>query len=178
MNYAGIIKNDVVNGRGVCVSFWCQGCPHRCNGCHNPETWDFNYGKELFDEDVLIEYILNLISKNGIQRNLSILGGEPLCKENIQFVIKLMTMAKDVYPTIKIFLWSGYTIEEIIKMEQSSYFLTLIDVLIDGKYKEEQRDVSLALRGSTNQRIIDIKNSIELGALVLYECNKTKEIRL
>lgn len=152
MRYAGLIKNDVVNGYDVCVSVWCQGCPHRCQGCHNPETWDFNGGIEI-DEDELIEEVLEAINKNGIHRNLSILGGEPLCEENRGFTTRLVKMAKEKYPGVQIFLWTGYLFEEAVTFCD----LDDVDILIDGKYNEELRNVSLALRGSFNQRVLKIK---------------------
>lgn len=150
MRYAGMIKNDVVNGQDVCVSVWVQGCPHRCTDCHNPETWDFN-GGTFIGKETLIKDTIEAIGKNGIQRNLSILGGEPLCDENKAFTLELMRQVKKTFPTIKIYVWTGYLIEELDINE-----LKDIDFLIDGKYMEEYRDVSLNLRGSKNQRIIDI----------------------
>lgn len=148
---AGVTPNDVINGEGVSVSVWLQGCPHRCKGCHNPEAWDFE-GGTLYNQDMLTFEILKLIEANGIQRNLSILGGEPLCPENKDFVKLLTKIVKNVYPHIKIFCWTGYNIEEIDKE-----YLKNIDILIDGKFEQDKRDITLKLRGSSNQRIIDIK---------------------
>ena len=110
MKYAAIKENDIVDGEGICVSFWTQGCPFRCKGCHNPETWSFDGGIEE-DENTLLNKILYLIDKNNVQRNLSILGGEPLCKQNREFVAKLVIATKRRFPNIKIFLWTGYEIE-------------------------------------------------------------------
>ena len=163
MHYAGIIKNDVVNGQDVCVSFWSQGCPNGCPGCQNPETWDFDGGIEK-DEDVLIEEILDAITKNDIQRNLSLLGGEPLCKENIEFTKKLLKIAKDKFPNIKTFVWTGYKIEDL-----EVGVLLLIDVLVDGYFEIDKRDITLPFRGSSNQRIIDVKKSIREGKVVLWK---------
>ena len=96
------MKNDVVNSNnGVCVSVWAQGCPHRCKGCHNPETWSFNGGYEI-DYKSLKEQVIKAIAANNVQRNLSILGGEPLCEENLYWVSKLMHEVKTIYPNIKI----------------------------------------------------------------------------
>lgn len=169
MKYAGIIKNDVVNGIGVCVSFWCQGCHFKCNGCHNPETWNFNSGIEI-NKDDLIDKILSSISENGIERNLSILGGEPLCNENKGFIVELITKIRSVY-NIKIFLWSGYTFEELTGMidPDINFILGNINILVDGKYNSELRDITLPFRGSSNQRIIDVKKTLETGKIVLYE---------
>ena len=152
MRYAGIIENDVVNGEGVCLSYWTQGCPHKCDGCHNPETWNFNGGKEDSKENILNK-ILTLLNKNNIHRNLSILGGEPLCDENIDFTMEILKQVKQKYPNIKTFVWTGYTYEELCKLYKDIIFDN-IDVLIDGKYDKNQRDITLKLRGSKNQRIL------------------------
>lgn len=152
MRYAGIIENDVVNGEGVCLSYWTQGCPHKCDGCHNPETWNFNGGKEDSKENILNK-ILTLLNKNNIHRNLSILGGEPLCDENIDFTMEILKQVKQKYPSIKTFVWTGYTYEELCKLYKNIIFDN-IDVLIDGKYDKNQRDITLKLRGSKNQRIL------------------------
>ena len=149
MRISGINENDVVNGKGICVSVFMQGCPHQCKGCFNPETWDFKGGRAVEDEQKEINNILNLINQNGVQRNLSILGGEPLHKINISFVKNLLKQAKEKYPTIKTFVWTGYLLEELDKND-----LQNIDILIDGKFIEELRDISLELRGSSNQRIL------------------------
>ncbi len=149
MRISGINENDVVNGKGICVSVFMQGCPHQCKGCFNPETWDFKGGRVIEDEQKEINNILNLINQNGVQRNLSILGGEPLHKINISFVKDLLKQAKEKYPTIKTFVWTGYLLEELDKND-----LQNIDILIDGKFVEELRDISLELRGSSNQRIL------------------------
>ena len=152
MRYAGIIENDVVNGEGICLSYWTQGCPHKCDGCHNPETWNFNCGKEDSKENILNK-ILTLLTKNGIHRNLSILGGEPLCDENIDFTMEILKQVKQKYPNIKTFVWTGYTYEELCKLYKNIIFDN-IDVLIDGKYDKNQRDITLKLRGSKNQRVL------------------------
>lgn len=151
MRYAGIIENDVVNGEGICLSYWTQGCPHKCEGCHNPETWNFNCGKEDSKENILNK-ILTLLNKNNIHRNLSILGGEPLCDENIDFTMEILKQVKQKYPSIKTFVWTGYTYEELCKLYKDIIFDN-IDVLIDGKYDKNQRDITLKLRGSKNQRV-------------------------
>lgn len=157
MNYAGIIKNDISAGEGVCVTFFTQGCPYHCQGCHNPETWDFNGGKE-FTVDVL-NNVLDAINANGIQRNFCLMGGEPLCKENA-FLSYLVTLnVRQAYPNIKIYIWSGNTFENLIR--ESNPFvgktLALADYLIDGPYMQSLRDITLNMRGSRNQRVIDLK---------------------
>lgn len=179
MRYAGIIKNDVVNGYDVCVSFWCQGCVFECEGCHNPQTWDFNGGIEG-EEDNIINEIISDISKNGIQRNFSILGGEPLCDKNVDFIYKLIQEVRKVYPDIKIFCWTGYIWEGIFSsatldwLEYQTFqdlrkeIVKSIDVLIDGRYEKTLRDITLPFRGSSNQRVIDVKKSLEAEHIELY----------
>jgi len=125
-----------------------NGCPHHCVGCHNPETWNPS-GGELVNIDNTIEQILEYINVNGIQRNLSILGGEPLWEDNAKFTARLAAAAKKKYPTIKIFCWTGYLLEDI-----DEEYLKDIDVLIDGPFELDKRDVSLPLRGSSNQRVL------------------------
>lgn len=158
IRYAGLDKNDIVNGRGFNVSFWTQYCPHRCKGCHNPETWSKNGGM-LIEYNKLLQEIIEAIQANGIIRNFSILGGEPLCKENIKLTYNLIKDIKKVYPNILIYCWTGYNFEEIKK--EYKEILKNIDVLIDGKFVLEQRDVTLTLRGSSNQRVIDIQKSLK-----------------
>lgn len=154
MRYNTIKLNDISNSDcGVNLSLWTQGCPHRCKGCFNPETWDFNDGKEFKKED--LDYIIENIDKNNIKRNLSILGGEPLCPENIEGVIDVCKRFKDIYPNKKIYLWTGYVLDELNDVQKQ--VLNYIDVLVDGKFEEPLRDVSLELRGSSNQNIIMLK---------------------
>lgn len=157
MKYAGIIKNDIAAGEGMNVSFFVQGCPIHCPGCHNPQTWDFKGGKE-FTMDTLND-ILYSIGENGIQRNLSIMGGEPLCKENLFLVNLIVSNALEKYPKIKIYIWTGYTYEELIRRndEMLNKLLDKIDYLIDGPFVEKERDITLAMRGSRNQRILNMK---------------------
>lgn len=159
MRYNTIITNDVTNGEGVCVSFFVQGCPHHCSGCFNPETWDFNGGK-LYNENVKWQ-IIKAISANGIERNFSILGGEPLAPQNIKMVEEIVTAVRIAYPNIKIFLWTGYNFENL-DFDNKNYdnILSNIDVIIDGKFIEEQKDLSLKLRGSSNQNIWIKENNI------------------
>ena len=152
--YAGLITNDFTNGIGTCVSFWTQGCPHRCPGCQNPETWNFDGGKST-PRDIKNQ-IIKAISANGIIRNFSVLGGEPLCDENLDQVDKIITDIRFAFPQIKIFVWTGYILEELQKRnnEKINHILSQIDVLIDGPFIESQKDLSLELRGSKNQRIL------------------------
>ena len=151
MRYAGIIKNDTSSGPGVCVSFFTQGCPFRCIGCQNPETWDFDGGKE-FTDDVLDE-VINSINANGILRPLCIMGGEPLCDENLQLVETLIYSVKEVYPDLDIYLWTGYEYDDLVNDDSVQYILENITCIIDGRFIIEKRDVTLPMRGSSNQTI-------------------------
>lgn len=158
MKYAGIIKNDLSAAPGISVSFFTQGCPHHCPGCHNPETWDFNGGKE-FTYDVLNE-VIDALTANGVERSLSILGGEPLCEENVFLTLLLIKTVKERLPNTKIYIWTGYYYDELIKRNSDSHLktiLSLADYLIDGPYIQNLRDITLPMRGSSNQTIIDLK---------------------
>lgn len=154
MRLAKIKPNDIVNGKGMMVSVWTQGCPHHCKGCFNKETWDFNGGREFTDIDA--EAILKMLDADGVKRNLSILGGEPMAKENVEGVLLLINFIKAKRPNTKVYLWSGYTYEEIQEMYGENILKGFVDILIDGKFKEEEKDLTLELRGSRNQRIIEI----------------------
>lgn len=154
MKYYGYMPNDFINGENISVSLWTAGCPHRCKGCHNSEMWDYENGYEVPID--IKEQLIKAISANGLVRNFSILGGEPLSEENRDFILTIIQAIRTAYPSIKIFLWTGYTIEELKNMEDEKInsILENIDVLIDGKYDESLRNVTLELRGSSNQRIL------------------------
>lgn len=156
--YAGIIKNDVVNGEGVCVSFFTQGCPHHCKGCFNPETWDPKTGSPLPAN--YKELISSALVENGIQRNLSILGGEPLCVENKDLINDLLSYIRPRFPHIKIFLWTGYQFYQVYTDPVVYSILDKIDILIDGPFVEELKDLTLKLRGSSNQHIWEKINNV------------------
>ena len=151
MKYAGLIENDVINGEGISVSLWMQGCPHKCPGCHNPETWDENGGIEIEFKE-LKNKILKAISANNIQRNFSILGGEPFAKYNIFYTKEILKYIKEKFPNIKTYVWTGYTFEEIQNWNDKD-LLKNIDYLIEGRYIQKLRDITLKWRGSSNQRI-------------------------
>ena len=163
MKFIKIKDNDIANGVGVTMSLWTQGCPHHCKGCFNIETWDFNKGKEFTESD--LKYIFDNINKNNIDRDLSILGGEPLCPQNLEGVINLCKEFKSVYPNKKIYLWTGYTLEEFNEIQKS--ILNHIDVSVDGKFIEEKRNLSLKFRGSTNQRVINVKETLKNNKITL-----------
>lgn len=156
MKYAGIIKNDMSAAPGVSVSFFTQGCPHRCRGCHNPETWDFEKGKE-FTNDTLND-IITALTANGIERSLAVMGGEPLCQENSFLTYLVIKTVKEKLPNTKVYIWTGYYYEDLLKKHDPriAQILELTDVLIDGPYVEQLRDITLPMRGSSNQSIIDL----------------------
>lgn len=158
MKYAGLKINDCVDGDGIVVSFWTQGCPHRCPGCHNPETWDFDGGMELPND--IKGQIIKAISANGVMRNFSVLGGEPLCDENKELVDEIVTAVRITYPDIKIYLWTGYEYDTLIEKcdDNINHILNQIDILIDGPFVLAERDLTLELRGSHNQKIHKLTN--------------------
>ncbi len=164
MRFSKIKDNDIANGLGITMSFWTQGCPHKCKGCFNKETWEYNSGKEFTHED--LNYILTNINKNNINRDFSILGGEPLCPENVEGVINLCKEFKYNYPEKIIYLWTGYTIEKFNSIQKQ--ILDYIDVLVDGKFEEDKKNLSIKLRGSYNQRVIDVKSYLKKDRIVLY----------
>lgn len=165
MKYAGIVRNDFSAAPGVSVSFYTQGCPHHCPDCHNPQTWDFNSGREF--TNFTLNELLTALNANGVQRNLSILGGEPLCDENL-FLTELVCMeALKAHPHLKIYIWTGYTYEELCARNNShlNHILKMTYCLVDGPYIKEQRDITLKMRGSKNQRIIDVQQTLATGAV-------------
>ena len=131
--------------------------PHRCAGCHNPDTWDFNGGKEFTPE--VLDNIIKALTANGITRNLCIMGGEPLCKENIPLTHFVISNVKEKLQETKVYIWTGFIYEDLLKNQSPELkeILSETDVLIDGPYKESLRDITLPMRGSSNQRIIELK---------------------
>ena len=161
--YYGAIKNlDIANGPGIRVSLFVSGCRNHCKGCFQPETWDFKYGKE-FDDDAFYSLIEMLRSEH--IAGLSILGGDPFEPENLVTVTNLCKMVKDIFPNKNIWVWTGYAYEDIKGNDIFNY----IDVLVDGRFEEKHKDLSLAFRGSSNQRIIDIQKSKKCGYAVKAE---------
>ena len=162
MRYNKIRKMDISNGPGVRVSIFFQGCSFHCKNCFNSDTWDFNGGLE-FNDDV-IDKIIELSSASHIT-GLSILGGEPLHPKNIDGTIKLSKRYKEIYPEKNIWLWSGYLLDDICNKDVLNY----IDVLVDGQFDKKLYDPLLKWRGSSNQRVIDIKKSLKKKEIVLYK---------
>ena len=151
---AGIYWDDTAAAPGISLSVYFSGCHFHCPGCHNPEAQDFNYGRD-YNLDIRQE-IMQKLNKNGIMRTLSILGGEPLNEENIGDVLNLIGWCKLDYPDLKIYVWTGYTIEELEARDDDDVRAVLrsITCLIVGRYEQDKRDTTLPLRGSSNQRII------------------------
>lgn len=165
MNYAKILRADVVNScNGFGCTLFVSGCSRGCKGCFNPEAWDCNFGKP-FDDDAK-QKIFDELSKDYCKA-FSFLGGEPMSKlsDNRKVVMDLAKEIKEKFPDITIYMWSGYTFEEISSADDMKDILKYIDVLVDGPFMEEQKDLSLSMRGSLNQRVLDIKEYRKSGEL-------------
>lgn len=163
MRYNKIRKMDISNGPGVRVSIFMQGCVFNCKNCFNPETHDFDGGKEFTDET--IEKVLSLCEASHIE-GLSILGGEPLHPKNIEASTRLASSFKEKYPNKTLWVWSGYLYENLANNFE---IIKYIDVLVDGVYKDEFHNPKLSWRGSSNQRVINVKKSLKQKNIVL-EC--------
>lgn len=169
MNYADIKKVDVANGPGVRVSLFVSGCTHHCKECFNPETWDFSFG-DPFGE-VQIQEILKLLDRSYI-RGLSLLGGEPFEPQNQQAVLELVRRVRETLPQKDVWCYSGYLFEELAEGnvgEHSRQLLEQLDILVDGPFVLEQKDLGLRFRGSANQRIIDVPQSLKAGKVCLWQ---------
>ena len=160
MRYNLIRKMDISNGPGVRVSIFMQGCHFHCKNCFNPETWNFEGGKEFNDNT--INKVLELCNKDEV-KGLSILGGEPMHPNNIEGTTRLAKAFKEKYPDKDIWVWSGFRFDEDLKDKE---VLNYIDVLVDGTYKDELHDPTLKWKGSSNQRVIDVKKSLKNNEIV------------
>lgn len=172
MNYADIKRIDVANGPGIRVSLFVSGCTHHCKGCFNPETWDFNFG-ELFTEKQIDE-IISYLEPDHI-KGLSLLGGEPFEYSNQQGLLPLLRKMKEVYPNKDVWCYTGYLFDEnivdemMVKWPETRELIKYIDIMVDGKFVQELKDLNLVFRGSSNQRIIDVQKSLEAKEIVLWE---------
>ena len=165
MNYNKIRKMDISNGPGVRVSIFMQGCAFNCKECFNPETHDFNGGKE-FNDDTINE-ILKLCDNKNV-KGLSILGGEPMHPKNVEGTAKLAKTFKEKFPDKNVWVWSGFQFDKDLKNnEQDKEALKYIDVLVDGQYVDALRNPTLKWRGSSNQRVIDVQKSLQGNDVVL-----------
>lgn len=173
MNYGEIKKFDIANGPGVRVSLFVSGCRHHCKNCFNEATWDFSFGKP-FTQDT-VQDILKALSPDYIA-GFSLLGGEPFEPENQPEIIKLLSEIRRRFPNKDIWCYTGFLFDKELvdgnsraKTENTQKMLENIDVLVDGRFIEEQKNISLKFRGSENQRIIDVKKSLETGTVRIYD---------
>ena len=172
MYYADIKKADVANGLGVRVSVFVSGCTHHCKNCFNEEAWDFHYGNEFTQKE--IDKVIELMDHSYVA-GLSVLGGEQFEHINQQGLLPLVKIVKEKFPDKNIWCYSGYTFENDIidrmckEWKETPEFLSYIDVLVDGKFEEDKKDLSLRFRGSSNQRIIDVKKSLKENKTVLFD---------
>lgn len=174
MKYAKINKNDIANGSGVRVTLFVSGCTHHCKGCFNEEAWDFDYGKP-FTKDTENE-LLDALSPNYI-KGLTLLGGEPMEPQNQRVLVEFLKKVNKKYPQKTVWCYSGYTFEELTgesraRCEVTDQMLNMIDVLVDGKFVEKLKDISLRFKGSSNQRLIDLKATLQSGVVVLWDDKK------
>ena len=171
MNYGEIKKCDIANGEGVRVSLFVSGCRHHCPGCFNQATWDFSYGKEFTEETE--KQLLELLRPDYID-GLSLLGGEPFEPENQEVLTELLRKVKKLYPEKTVWCYSGYLFDKELlnpsraRCGYTDEMLSRIDVLVDGRLVEALKDIRLVFRGSANQRIIDVKQSLETGEIRLW----------
>ena len=166
MNYHNIKTDDMLNGDGLRVTCWVSGCNIGCFNCYNPQTWDFNSGIP-FTEETMQEILYDL-SKPYI-KGLTISGGHPLDPHNAPKVLEIVKRVRMVFPNKDIWIYTGYVWEDIIKDNTLKEILKRTDVLVDGAYVDELRDISLAFRGSSNQRIIDVKKTLDSNEVILWQ---------
>lgn len=172
MHYADIKKVDIANGPGVRVSLFVSGCRHHCKGCFNEQAWDFNYGKEFTDDTInqIIEYM-----KPDYIEGITLLGGEPFEHENQEGLLKLVKKVKEVYPNKSIWSFTGFEFDKDIvddmcnKYNETKELISYIDVMVDGKFDLDKKVLGLKFKGSSNQRTIDVKESLKNNKVVLYE---------
>lgn len=177
MRYAQIRSMDISNGEGVGVSLFVQGCPFHCFGCFNSETWNFDGGKEWTEETE--DKFMKLIDRPYIKR-ISFLGGEPLAEQNLDDILSLIKEIRISFPKKTIWLYTGYSYSKIFRGQSSCLakeglnnfkrrkIITNVDVVVDGEYIDEQKDLTLKWRGSKNQRVIDVQQTLKQGKVVLY----------
>lgn len=182
MHYGNIKFNDIANGEGVRTSLFVSGCTHHCKHCFNPETWDFNYGKEFTKE--IEDKIIDSLKPSHIS-GLTLLGGEPMEPSNQKVLLEFVKRIKQIYPQKTIWCYTGYLFdEELLKPSRAHCpwtreLLSYIDVLIDGEFKYELKDITLRFKGSSNQRVINVKESLRQNQVVLsvYNNKKSKKFR-
>ncbi len=172
MHYGAIKNCDIANGPGVRVTLFVSGCTNKCKNCFQPETWDFNYGNPFTDETE--EKIIEMLKPDYIT-GLTLLGGEPFEPSNQRALVHFIKKVREVYPNKTIWAFTGFTFERLntigdhCNCEATEEFLSLIDVLVDGRFVEELKSLALRFRGSSNQRLIDMKKTLEMGEIVMWE---------
>ena len=172
MHYADIKKADIANGVGVRISVFVSGCNHHCKNCFNSEAWDFNYGKEFTEKE--IDKIIKEMDHPYIS-GLSLLGGEPLEHVNQQGLLPLVKKVKEKFPDKNIWCYTGYKFDTDVMgrmyktWKETPELLSYLDVVVDGKFEEEKKDIKLRFKGSSNQRIIDVKKSLKEDKAILFE---------
>ncbi|MDD6038630.1 MAG: anaerobic ribonucleoside-triphosphate reductase activating protein [bacterium] len=175
MYYGALKKTDIANGPGVRVALFVSGCTHHCKECFNPETWDFTYGEEF--TDVVRNELFEALAPDYIQ-GLSVLGGEPFEPSNQRVLAELFRVVRERFPQKTIWVYSGYTLEDELmsesraRCEVTDEILTMIDVLVDGEFVLEKKNISLKFRGSENQRIIDMKATLREGKTIVLDDSK------
>ncbi len=158
LNLSGIVPDSIVDGPGIRTTIFCQGCPHRCEGCHNPETWDFGCGT-----DISVEAVLDIITKNPLCKGVTFSGGEPFAQA--EAFARLGKLLKE--RGYEVASYSGFTFEQLLSgTPQQKALLQTLDVLIDGPYLQAERSLELSFRGSKNQRILDVPESLAAGKAV------------
>ncbi|MBO5109198.1 MAG: anaerobic ribonucleoside-triphosphate reductase activating protein [Clostridia bacterium] len=171
MNYGEIKTTDIANGIGVRVSLFVSGCTHRCKGCFNEQTWDFSFGQPY--TEATEEYILSSLAPDYIE-GLTLLGGEPFEPDNQRALLPLLRKLRERMPHKTVWCYSGYLFDRELcsesraRCEVTDEMLSMIDVLVDGRFVEAQKSLMLKFRGSANQRIIDVKKSLAAGSVILY----------
>lgn len=164
MNLNGIVSDSIVDGPGIRLTLFFQGCPHHCKGCHNPETWDYD-----FTSDMSVKDILDLLDKDSLETGVTLSGGEPLSPCNFEEMFELVKELKKRNKNI--WVYTGYVLEEALKKypELKENFLPYVDVIVDGPFILEKRDLLLHFKGSSNQRLIDVKKYLNGDSNFLYE---------
>lgn len=174
MYYSNIKKWDIADGAGVRVTLFVSGCTNRCPGCFQPETWDFHYGQPFTQET--LEEILQALEPEFI-RGLILLGGEPMEPENQLVLAGLLKVVKEKFPAKDVWCYTGFTYEEDLRpggrrhCDVTDELLAMVDVLVDGRFVQEKKNLTLSFRGSENQRVIDMPSTLQTGRVVLSEWN-------
>lgn len=166
MNYHKITKFDVDNGQGIRTVLWVSGCSHNCYKCHNPQTHDISNGI-LFDNSAMTE-VLNSLNYDYV-KGITFSGGDPLHTNNRNKIAEISSKIKEIYPNKDQWLYTGYIFEQILKSNEMINAIKNIDILIDGRFEFDKRDITLKWRGSSNQRIIDVQRSLKKGSIITYE---------